>query len=94
MTPRHAYAHNWRSRGFRIRTGTTSGAGLARLKLISRWINGDPFMLSVSTNALAIVMTELVNVIYEYLNLVLNRALATAERLDHQRRVTSPGTTL
>ena len=42
---------------------------LARLKLVSRWVNGDPFMLSVSAQPLAVLLTEVVNVVYEYLNL-------------------------
>ncbi len=44
--------------------------GLARLKLVSRWVNGDPFMLSVSAQPMALLLTEVVNVVYEYLNLV------------------------
>lgn len=43
---------------------------LARLKLISRWINGDPFMLSVSPNQWAVVTSDIVGVIYEYLNIL------------------------
>ncbi len=49
----------------------TEVSKLARLKLISRWVNGDPFMLSVSAHGLEIVITDLVRVIYEYLNLAL-----------------------
>lgn len=41
---------------------------LARLKLISRWVNGDPLMLSNSSNAVATGITDVVNVIYEYFN--------------------------
>ncbi len=47
-----------------------STPGLARLKLVSRWVNGDPFMLSVSAQPMALLLTEVVNVVYEYLNLV------------------------
>lgn len=43
---------------------------LGRLKLISRWINGDPFMLSVSPNRWAIAATDVAAAIYEYLNVV------------------------
>jgi len=49
----------------------TDVAGLGRLKLVSRWVNGDPFMLSVSGSPLAMIVTAFVNVIYEYLNLGL-----------------------
>lgn len=41
---------------------------LARLKLISRWVNGDPLMLSTSSSAVVIGITDVVNVIYEYFN--------------------------
>jgi MutS domain V len=42
---------------------------LARLKLISRWVNGDPFMLSVNPHPLAVAASDLVAAVYEYLNL-------------------------
>jgi len=41
---------------------------LARLKLISRWVNGDPLMLSTSSNALATGISDIVTAIYEYFN--------------------------
>lgn len=41
---------------------------LARLKLISRWVNGDPLMLSTVSSPIAAAITDLVNVIYEYFN--------------------------
>jgi hypothetical protein len=46
-------------------------ARLLRLKTISRWVSGDPLMLSVQPNIAAVAMTDLINVIYDYLNLVL-----------------------
>ncbi len=44
---------------------------LSRLKTISRWVSGDPFMLALSTNPAAGVVSDLANTIYEYLNFVL-----------------------
>lgn len=44
---------------------------LRRLKTISRWSSGDPFMLSVSQNPLAGMVSDLANTIYEYVNFVL-----------------------
>ena len=50
----------------------TEVASLARLKLISRCTNGDPLMLSVSTQPVAIALfSDLVRAVYEYLNLAL-----------------------
>jgi hypothetical protein len=43
---------------------------LSRLKLISRWVNGNPFMLAVETDPLLVALSDFVAVIYEYLNLV------------------------
>jgi hypothetical protein len=43
---------------------------LTRLKAIARWVSGDPFMLAVNPNPLAGIATEVVSVVYEYLNLV------------------------
>ncbi len=42
---------------------------LARLKLISRWVNGDPFMLSVSPHPVATLLSDFISAAYEYLNL-------------------------
>ena len=42
---------------------------LARLKLISRWVNGNPFMLSFNSNGLALALADLVEIVYEYLNI-------------------------
>ena len=42
---------------------------LRRLKTISRWVSGDPLMLSVSPNPLAIILSDFLNAIYEYINL-------------------------
>ena len=50
----------------------TEVASLARLKLISRCTNGDPLMLSVSTQPVVIALfSDLVRAVYEYLNLAL-----------------------
>lgn len=45
-------------------------APLGRLKSISRWANGDPFMLSVNFEHPAFAINDLVGAIYEYLNIV------------------------
>jgi MutS domain V len=42
---------------------------LGRLKLISRWANGDPFMLSAGAGPLATLVSDFVAAVYEYLNL-------------------------
>ena len=47
----------------------TDVPALARLKLISRWVNGDPFMLPVNADPLVLALTDLVAAVYEYLNL-------------------------
>lgn len=47
----------------------TDVPSLARLKLISRWVNGDPFMLSVNADPLVLSMSDFVAAVYEYLNL-------------------------
>jgi DNA mismatch repair ATPase MutS len=44
---------------------------LARLKTISRWVSGDPLMLSVSPSQIAVGISELIGIVYEYLNLVI-----------------------
>jgi hypothetical protein len=41
---------------------------LARLKLISRWTNGNPFMLSFESSQLALLLSDVLEVIYEYCN--------------------------
>jgi hypothetical protein len=46
-------------------------ARLARLKTISRWVSGDPLMLSVQPNMAAVALADLIVLIYDYLNLVL-----------------------
>jgi hypothetical protein len=43
---------------------------LRRLKTIARWVSGDPFMLSVSPNPLAVAVSDFVSAVYEYLNLL------------------------
>jgi len=47
----------------------TDVPSLARLKLISRWVNGDPFMLSVNADPLVLSLSDVVGAVYEYLNL-------------------------
>jgi hypothetical protein len=42
---------------------------LARLKVISRWVNGDPLMVPVGANPLVMPVSDLLAVVYEYLNL-------------------------
>jgi hypothetical protein len=42
---------------------------LARLKLISRWVSGDPFMLPINTDPLILQLSDFVAAVYEYLNL-------------------------
>ena len=42
-----------------------------RLKLISRWINGNPFLLSTGSGGFAILLSDVVGAVYEYLNLAL-----------------------
>jgi hypothetical protein len=49
----------------------SDAARLARLKTISRWVSGDPFMLPMSAGSLAILVNDVVNTVYEYLNLSL-----------------------
>ena len=42
-----------------------------RLKLISRWTNGNPFLLSAGSGPFAILLSDFVGAVYEYLNLAL-----------------------
>jgi hypothetical protein len=42
---------------------------LHRLKTIARWISGNPLMLSVGAGPLVVMISEVVSVVYEYLNL-------------------------
>lgn len=42
---------------------------LRRLKTVARWVSGDPFMLSVGGNLPAVAIADVVNAVYEYLNL-------------------------
>lgn len=42
---------------------------LRRLKTIARWISGDPLMLSTGAGSLEVMIGDVVNVLYEYLNL-------------------------
>jgi hypothetical protein len=42
---------------------------LSRLKLISRWVNGDPFLLALNPDPFAVTFSDFVAAVYEYLNL-------------------------
>jgi hypothetical protein len=42
---------------------------LRRLKNISRWLSGDPLMITARAGALAVLLNDVVQVFYEYLNL-------------------------
>ena len=42
---------------------------LARLKSISRWVSGNPFMLSFNSNGLMLAGAEVVEIVYQYLNI-------------------------
>ena len=42
---------------------------LARLKQISRWVNGNPFMLSFNSSGLALALNDVVEIVYQYLNI-------------------------
>ncbi len=54
-------------------TGTmaSDAARLHRLKTVARWLSGDPFMKSFSSDGLAMIATPLVQTVYEYVNLFL-----------------------
>ena len=49
----------------------SDAARFARLKTVSRWISGDPLMLPVSAGSPALLVNDIVNTVYEYLNLSL-----------------------
>ena len=49
-----------------IHTDTPS---LHRLKTISRWISGNPLMLPMGAGPLAVMVSDVVSAVYEYLNL-------------------------
>lgn len=42
---------------------------LGRLKTIARWISGDPLMLPMGAGTASIMVSDVVSVVYEYLNL-------------------------
>jgi DNA mismatch repair ATPase MutS len=44
---------------------------LTRLKWISSWANGNPFMVSFDSSQLSIMFSDLASVLYEYFNLFL-----------------------
>jgi hypothetical protein len=46
-------------------------APLQRLKTISRWLGGDPFMMSLGSSRLEALVTNVAWAVYEYVNLVL-----------------------
>ena len=48
-----------------------TASDLLPLKTISRWISGDPFMLSVQPNPAAVMLADLITGIYDYLNLLI-----------------------
>ena len=47
----------------------TDVPSLAKLKLISRWVSGDPFMLTINPDPLLVVVHDFVTAVYEYINL-------------------------
>ncbi len=49
---------------------STDAPRLGLLKTIARWVSGDPLMMSVNPNGLAVVATDVISVIYEYVNIV------------------------
>jgi len=44
---------------------------LSQLKTISRWIGGDPLLLSMRAGSLIALLNDVISTVYEYLNLVL-----------------------
>lgn len=42
---------------------------LLRLKILARWISGDPFMLPMRVGSLALLVNDFVSAVYEYFNL-------------------------
>jgi hypothetical protein len=44
---------------------------LLQLKTISRWVSGDPLMLSVQSNLAATILSDFLSVVYDYANVVL-----------------------
>jgi hypothetical protein len=44
---------------------------LLPLKTISRWVSGDPLMLSVQSNLAATILSDFLSVVYDYANVVL-----------------------
>jgi hypothetical protein len=53
------------------RTLVEDAARLRRLKMLSRWANENPLMLSLSANPLAMMANDFVSVVYEYVNTLL-----------------------
>ena len=45
--------------------------GLRRLKTISRWVSGDPLMLSAQPGMAAVMLSDLLSVVYDYLSVIL-----------------------
>jgi hypothetical protein len=48
----------------------SDGPSLGRLKTIARWVSGDPLMLPLNSSSLAVLTSDLVSTVYEYLNLL------------------------
>ena len=48
----------------------TDVPALARLKMISRWTSGNPFMLPVSSDFSLLLLNDFLSALYEYLNFV------------------------
>ena len=44
---------------------------LRRLKTISRWVSGDPLMLSANPGMAAVMLSDFLSVVYDYLSVVL-----------------------
>jgi DNA mismatch repair ATPase MutS len=44
---------------------------LGRLKTIARWVSGDPFLLPHRPSSLTVLISDIVSVVYEYVNLIL-----------------------
>jgi hypothetical protein len=49
----------------------TEVARLGRLERISRWVNGNPLLLSAGSGGAGIALSDVVGAVYEYLNLAL-----------------------
>jgi hypothetical protein len=52
-----------------VRSIQADTPSLGRLKTIARWISGNPLMLPMGAGMLPIMVSDVVSVVYEYLNL-------------------------